>query len=110
MTLRPRSPFDRRPNERLDDSRHYTEIHSQLGISLGKPIPRAWLEVLLKANIGDRVDNPTTVGFDNVEVTPRLKRLAKTEAAIRGYDVSGVSRHLGGLNPDDVSRAYLGPS
>ena len=51
-------------------------LHRQLGIPLDKRIPIRLLNVIIKAEAGDVIKNPTKVGLRRIKVTRKLERRA----------------------------------
>ena len=51
-------------------------FRKQLGIPAGKKVPKTFVTKITKAEIGDIVANPTSVGKSQVVVTEKMKKRA----------------------------------
>jgi hypothetical protein len=51
-------------------------FRKQLGIPVGKKVPKTFVKSITKAEVGDVVSNPTSVGKPFVTVTEKMKKRA----------------------------------
>lgn len=51
-------------------------FHRSLGIPQGVRIPKSLVQRILKAEVGDVVTNPTSIGKKRIKVTTKVKRQA----------------------------------
>jgi hypothetical protein len=51
-------------------------MRKQLGIPAGKHVPKTLVRKITKADVGEIIKNPTSIGKTNITVTEKLKKRA----------------------------------